>query len=111
MPLDVRNDSRANSAEAAWEQKVSAYIGAMSVVWVNVPDGAGVNSMRGFIEKNAIALLSNQLDPIEPASRNWLGHYSPRDEIRRSCLWNLNYVDQPYDRAFLDELDKAARRT
>jgi hypothetical protein len=104
MPPDVRHDPKAKAAESAWEQKVSAYIGAMSVVWVDVPDEAGANSMRGFIEKNAIALLSNQLAPIEPASPKWLGQYSPRAEIRGSCLWNLAYVGRPYDPAFLDTL-------
>ncbi len=111
IPPKVRNDSRAMAAETAWEQKVSAYIGAMSVVWVDVPDDPGVNSMRGYIEKNAIALLSNQLDPIEPASRDWLGRYSPREEIRRSGLWNLDYVDRVYDGAFLGSLEAAASRT
>lgn len=111
VPPEVRNDPKTMGAEAAWEQEVSAYIGAMSVLWVDVPDEPGASSMRGFIEKNAIALLSNQLEPIDPASPNWLGRYSPRDEIRRSCLWNLDYVDRIYDRAFFDHLEAAARRT
>lgn len=73
VPPEIRNDPRATAAEAAWEQTVSAYIGAMSVVWVDVPDDPGPNSLRAFIERNAIALLSNQLNSIEAASPNWLG--------------------------------------
>jgi hypothetical protein len=98
-------------AEAAWERKVSEYIGAMTVLWVDVPDEPGANSERAFIERNAIALLSNQLAPMKPASAGWLGHYSPRNEIRQSHLWNLKHVDQTYDPRFLDDLEVAVERT
>lgn len=111
VPQEVRNDPRAKEAETAWEKRVSDYIGAMSVIWVAVPDDPGPNSMRALIERNSIALLSNRLEPIESASANWLGHCSPRDEIRRSHLWNLNHVDQAYDPNFLDHLRTAAQKT
>jgi hypothetical protein len=111
VPPKVRSDPRAMAAETAWEKRVSDYIGAMSVIWVDVPDDPGPNSIRALIEKNAIALLSNRLEPIESASANWLGHHSPRDEIRRSHLWNLNHVNQAYDPGFLDHLQTAAQKT
>jgi hypothetical protein len=99
------------AAENECERKVSKYIGAMSVLWVDVPDEPGTSSVRAFIERNAIALLSNHFDPIDPASEDWLGHKSPRDFIRRSNLWNLNHVDQTYDPRFLDDLETAVERT
>lgn len=83
----------------------------MTVLWINVPDEPGSNSMRAWIEQNAIALLSNQCAPLEAATADWLGHYSPRLEIRQSCLWNLNYVRQPYDPRFLDDLETAVEAT
>jgi hypothetical protein len=110
-PPAVRESPTAQAAEAAWERKVSGYIGAMTVLWVDVPDEPGPNSMRALIERNAIALLSNRLAPIESASAGWLGHHSPRDQIRRSNLWNLNHVDQTYDPRFLDDLEGAVERT
>jgi hypothetical protein len=83
----------------------------MTVLWVDVPDEPGPGSMRATIERNAIALLSNLLNPFERANTGWLGHYSPREEIRRSSLWNLDYIDQKYDPRFLDDLEAAVERT
>jgi hypothetical protein len=108
---ELRKDAAAMADESAWERRVSEYIGAMSVLWVDVPDAPSSISMRAFIEKNAIGLLSNQLKPLEPASTAWLGHHSPRVEIQRSHLWNLNCVNHQYDPAFLDQLEAAAQRT
>jgi hypothetical protein len=98
-------------AEAGCERKVSKYISAMPVLWVNVPDEPGANSLRALIERHAIALLSNQFSPIKVASEAWLGHHSPRERIRSSGLWNLNHVDLAYDPKFLDALETAVERT
>jgi hypothetical protein len=84
---------------------VSEYIGAMPVLWVDVPDEPGPESNRSMIEKNSIALLSNRLAPLDAASKGWLGRQSPRDEIVRSGLWNLNYVNESYDPRFLKVLE------
>jgi hypothetical protein len=104
-PQSVRNNESAVAAEAACEKRVSAYIGAMSVLWVHVPDESGPNSARAFIERNAIAMLSNQFAPIDSASENWLGRFSPRNAIRDSALWNLNHVTEVCDPLFLDQLE------
>jgi hypothetical protein len=90
--------------EAAHERRVSDYLGRMRVCSISVPDDPGPGSHRAVIERNAIALLSNKLEPLEPPSSDWLGRHSPRAEIRASGLWNLNYVDDSYDPAFLDLL-------
>lgn len=92
-------------SEIEHEKKVSEHIGAMRVLWVAVPDEAGPQSMRGYIERNAIALLSNRLNPIDAPSESWLGRQSSRAEIRDSGLWNLNHVADRYDAEFLDHLD------
>lgn len=110
-PPAVRESPTFQAAEAAWERRVSEYIGATTVLWVDVPDEPGPDSARALIERNAIALLSNRLAPIESASAGWLGHHSPRDEIKRSNLWNVNHVDQAYDPQFLDDLEAAVERT
>jgi hypothetical protein len=99
------------AAETELERRVSEYIGGMSILWVNVPDAPSAESIRSLVEKNAIALLSNKRTPLDSASPNWLGRHSPREEIRQSQLWNLNYVDGTYDPAFLDQLELAARST
>ena len=97
--------SSIRSSEALHEQQVSAYLGAMSVLWIDVPDEPGPRSARAFVERNAIALLSNHLDPVDRASPIWLGLHSPHREIRTSGLWNLDYVDATYDDTFLDWLE------
>src|SRR5205085_1906003 len=45
--------------EAALEESVSAAIGRMSFLWVGVEDESGPSSLRGYIERNSIAVLSN----------------------------------------------------
>lgn len=97
-PRAVRDD------EAGHERRVSAHIGTMSILWVPISDEPGPQSDRSYIERNAIALLSSQLSPADTPSADWLGLHSPRPEIRESGLWNLNYVQERYDRAFLDVL-------
>lgn len=95
-PRSIRED------EVVHERRVSAYLGSMSLLWVEVPDEPGPASGRAYIERNAVALLSNQMKPLDPPSQGWLGLHSPRPEIRESGLWNLNYVQDRYDPAFLD---------
>jgi hypothetical protein len=97
--------------EAPLEARVSIHIGAMSVLWVDVPDEPGPMSARAFIERNAIALLSNRLSPDDPPSSSWLGQHSPSTHIRRSGLWNLRHVEQDYDPAFLRLLQDAVTAT
>lgn len=96
-------------AEVPHERRVSAHIGQMRVLWVDVPDEPGPNSERGRLERNAIALLSNRLRPIDPPSSGWLGFHSPRAEIRESGLWNLNHVHDLCDPSFLDRFEELVR--
>ncbi len=89
------------------EQKVSNVIGDMPFLWLAVDDEPGPGSLRGYIERNAIALLSNYgQEPIDPPSPGWLGHYSNRERVRSSGLWNSNHVDDDYDPAFLDTMQQ-----
>lgn len=96
-------------AEAALERRVSEYIGNMRLLWLKVDDEPSKDSHRGLIESNAIALLAgaNGQSPVDAASSGWLGQYSDREKIRRSGLWNLDYIGSPdkpilYDPTFLD---------
>ena len=94
-------------AEAALEEQVSNVIGRMPFLWLGIDDEPGPGSVRGYIEKNSIALLSNYGKPaIDPPSPEWLGHRCNRDKVRRSGLWNQNHVDEEYDPAFLTLLEE-----
>ena len=100
------------AAEADLEARVSEYIGSMPFLWLNVPDPPGPGSLRGFIERNAIALLSGYCNPeLDPPSPQWLGRLSNRPLVRASGLWNNRHVDEPYDPSFLDEMEKCVDET
>ncbi len=87
------------------ETAVSKVIGEMPFFWLAVEDAPGPASLRGFIERNAIALLSNRgKQPIDLPSRSWLGHHCNREKVRGAGLWNSNHVEEPYDPTFLDTL-------
>jgi hypothetical protein len=99
-------NSNIRGGEVTLERKVSEVIRSMSFLWLPIGDEPGPNSRRGYIERNAIALLSNYgKSPLDPPSQSWLGHYSNRERIRASSLWNQSHVDEACDAAFLNILD------
>ncbi|MEX1178227.1 MAG: hypothetical protein WEB09_07170 [Nitriliruptor sp.] len=98
------------SASGRWKRAVSAVIGAMPLLWIDVPD----RHARGLIERDLIGLLSNaDREAIDPPSARWLGHSADRLAIRRSGLWNVNHVnDEPTSRglgSFLQHVSDASR--
>jgi hypothetical protein len=99
-------------AEYDIEKRVSAYIGAMPVLWVSVPGEASTASDRKIIETNAIALLSNRdREAVDAASRDWLGRRSPHPAISQSGLWNVHHVSEPYDASFFEVFRRYVRAT
>lgn len=83
--------------EANLEEAVSTVIGSMPFLWLEVDDAPGPTSLRGYLERNAIALLSNYgKDSLDPSSQSWLGRFSDRSRVRESGLWNNNHVDEAY---------------
>lgn len=92
------------AAEASLESEVSAYIGSMEVLYLDVNDAPSPASDRAYIERNAIALLSRTGSTVDPSTESWLGLFSPSLAIRRNGLWNLNYVNGDYDQDFLKVL-------
>ena len=91
--------------ERPLEEAVSRTIGAMPFLWLAVDDAPGPDSSRGYLERNAIALLSEfRRPPLDPPSESWLGLHCERGRVSPSGLWNTNHVDDPYDPAFLDDL-------
>lgn len=98
-PAEIR------AGETELEREVSHTIGAMPFLWITINDEPGPQSLRGYIERNAIALLSNfGKAPFDPPSESWLGHHCNRERVRKSGLWNSNHVDEAYEPAFLDQL-------
>lgn len=94
-------------AEHFLERAVSKTIGEMPFFWLAIEGQPGPDSLRGYIERNAIALLSNfEKPPLDRPSPNWLGQWCDRERVRKSGLWNSNHVDENYDPAFLNTLDR-----
>jgi len=94
------------AGEAALEREVSRTIGAMPFLCLPIDDEPSEGSARGYIERNAIALLSNfEKQSVDPPSAEWLGHLCSRERVRKSGLWNQNHVDEEYDPGFLDTLE------
>ncbi|MDE0617457.1 MAG: hypothetical protein OXH87_07695 [Rhodospirillaceae bacterium] len=100
-PREVRR------VEQPLEQAVSKAIGTMPFLWLEIDDEPGPDSLRGYVERNAIALLSNYgKEPFDPPSGEWLGRFCDRERVRISGLWNQNHVDEPYDPAFLETTER-----
>lgn len=97
---DVSRQSR--ERERDLERQVTSYIGDMCFLWLSVNDASSKLSDRAYIERNSIALLSNQEDAVDPPSESWLGNHSSYKEIRRSGLWNVRHIRKPYDPRFID---------
>ena len=92
-------------SEATLEQEVSVVIGAMPFLWLAIEDGPGPDSLRGYIERNAIALLSNYgKPPLDPPSPGWLGNWCDRERVRESGLWNSDHVAGQYQPNFMKAL-------
>ncbi|MEX2374484.1 MAG: hypothetical protein WD942_02720 [Dehalococcoidia bacterium] len=88
------------------EREVSRTLASMRVRWLAVEDDSGPGSLRGVIERNAIALLSNAgREAIDRPSDQWLGLHCPRELVRASGLWNQKHVSETYDPAFLDLIE------
>ena len=103
-PRDVRR------GEHTVEQSVSEVIGAMPFLWLAINDEPGTGSLRGYVERNAIALLSNHdKDQLDRHSERWLGCDCNRPLVRSSGIWNQNHVEEQYDRGFLMTLERYVR--
>lgn len=100
-PADIR------AAEADLERLVSEAIGDMRMLWLDIPDAAGPDSDRAYLERNIIGLLSraNLLGLRAPPNAIWLGHRSADWRIAATGLWNLDHLFHHPDPRFLDVLE------
>lgn len=102
---NISKDIKEN--EFQLEKLVSQTIRKMPFLCLSINDESSPESLRGYIERNSIALLSNfNKEPLDSASKNWLGYKCDREKIRKSNLWNQNHVEETYDPQFLIILEK-----
>lgn len=101
--IGSNSSNEIRSFEYPIEIEVSKYIRSMPFIWIEIDDPPGPGSLRGYIERNSIALLSNyRKDKIDQSSPEWLGLYSKNSAIINSGLWNVNHVNEKYDSNFLE---------
>lgn len=99
------------ASEEKLEREVSRSIGSLRVIWLDIPDEAGPQSERAFLERNAIGVISRAGLLHDTYPIDWLGRYSADWKIATSGLWNLNHVFAKPEPAFLDVMARAVART
>lgn len=96
--------------ESALENRVSEYIGSLQVLFLEIADIAGPSSKRAYFERQVVALMSQDDIALDPPGADWLGHWSPKPEIRSSGLWNIQHIGGNADLAFVDLLHSLTDR-
>lgn len=91
------------------EERVSAYLARLLVTHVPVLDEPGPASLRGYVKRNAIAVLSTMGRKVDVPSAKWLGRFSRATAVRRSGLWNVRHVGGEVEEGFLESLEELAR--
>ncbi len=109
--IDVETTT-VRTEEHPLEQRVSEYIRDLPFLWINVPDKPGPDSDRAEIEKHVIAMLSHfrRTNP-ELYLDGWLGHQSPKPEIYKTGLWNIDHIGGFYSQHVVELIKKYAHRT
>ena len=107
--VDQSTSSKIRDKEQHLEKAVSEKIGNMSVLWLAVDDAAGPASDRAFIERNTIGLLVGKIGPSDQPSPDWLGRGSPDERIKKSGLWNLDFLRYDYSTEFLNIFEEYIR--
>ena len=93
------------ASEKPIEIWASERIARMSVTVLAINDEPGKESHRGYVERNAIALLSDAgRVGLDLPSKSWLGYSSDRPLVKNSGLWNQNHTTDPVDPPFIDRL-------
>jgi hypothetical protein len=90
---------------------VSPYLGAMLSFRIAVPGKSGPSNVRAFIERNAIALLSPHLDPLDRTIDRWLVDLVRAADTRGlSKTARSRPVAEPETRLGTRRLHRTARR-
>ena len=96
------------ATEREHEERVTRYLADLLVTYVPVLDDPGPNSMRGFVERNAIGMLSDRRLG-SAATAGWLGRHAPAKAVRESGLWNVRHIGDPVDDEFMEALERLVR--
>lgn len=96
LPDDV-STTEIRTQEHELEQKVSEYIRTLPFLVIDIPGEPGPDCERSMVEKNLIALVSHARRTSPDLKKDgWLGYHSPRAEIAKTGLWNIQHVSSFY---------------
>jgi hypothetical protein len=91
-------------AERELEILVSQYISKLLFTYIDIADTPSAKSMRSFVEKASINLLTADGVPIENPTPGWLGLHSGVEGIRSTGLWNIQHSAQPFTSSAVTKL-------
>ena len=92
--------------EKELEKLVSDYIKKLAIIVIEVNDEPSKDSMRVYIKRNSIALLSKTYKYFNNYSTEWLGLFSQNEEIRKSYLWNIDFTMEKHDENIVEVISK-----
>lgn len=96
-----------NEWEKAVEIEVSQLLSRMRIVVLGCEDEPGPDSLRGYVERNSIALLSAaHRAGLDRTSSEWLGQHSNRSLVVSSGLWNQRHTTETADVNFLERFQR-----
>jgi|AntDeeMetageno50_2_1112565.scaffolds.fasta_scaffold00806_10 hypothetical protein len=108
-PEDVETEF-VREQEHSLEQRVSDYIGTLPFLVLDVPGEPGPKSDRALIEQRLISTFSFYHRTHNLGSDDWLGVDSPKPEIYKSQLWNINHVEGFSDPTVVHEVEEYVQK-
>jgi len=93
VPDDI-STTEIREQEHPLEERVSEYIRSLPFLILNVPGEPGPKSDRARIEKQLLSTFGfyhRTKDYLR--DDRWLGTFSPKPEVYKTGLWNINHVD------------------
>jgi len=107
-------DRHVVEGERELEERVSAYLARLLVTVLPVLDEPGPTSMRGYVERNAIGVLTRHYKPGAASAQGsssaaWLGRHARPHAVRAGGLWNVNHVGERPEAAFIERLERLVR--
>lgn len=111
LPGDV-STSDIRTQEHQLEQRVSEYIRSLPFLVIDIPGEPGPDCDWAMIEKNLIALVSHARRTSPDLKKDdWLGYHSPRAEIAKTGLWNIQHVSSFYSDNIIRQVEPYVKGT
>lgn len=102
---DSISQAELRAQEHPLEQRVSKYIASLPFLVVDIPGDSGPDSSRAHLERNLIALVSHARRTNPDLMRGeWLGSHSPKAEIAKTGLWNIQHTSGLYTESVVEDL-------